>query len=91
MVFNLTATQPSYRVVFSDVAGIDPPGSSTVNFRVGQTAASLAVSAVYDNGWVAVLNPVGNTHAIRDVAGFFTSAGFKPGGILSPRAVCPFR
>ncbi len=65
--------------MFPDVAGIDPPGSSTVNFGVGQTAASLAVSAVYDNGRVAAFNPVGNTHAIRDV----TSCGL-PVPLASP-------
>lgn len=78
---NITAVKPTgngYLTVFpDDVCTL--PVVSTLNFSVGQTVPNMAITKLADaggcalgNGWIDIFNPVGYTHVLIDVAGYFT-------------------
>jgi hypothetical protein len=101
-VLNVTVTQPTaagYLTVFDDDACEFPP-SSNLNFSPGQTVANQVITGLssvppgpctFAPGLApgaVFYNPVGFTHFVVDVFGYFTNAN-GVGGPLSARAAAP--
>lgn len=80
-VTNVTAVRPTevgYLSVFSDDL-CQLPDTSSLNFDRGQivpnsviVALSIANECSEGEGWIGVYNPVGETHVLVDVFGYFT-------------------
>jgi hypothetical protein len=74
---NVTVTGPDvvgHLVVYPE--GSPVPGSSTINFRAGQTRANNAIVRLGAAGAIAVVSgqlPGGTVHVIIDVNGYFRS------------------
>ncbi|HEX3622702.1 MAG TPA: hypothetical protein VHT97_10340 [Acidimicrobiales bacterium] len=73
---NVTVTQPTtpgYLTLFP--AGALRPPTSNLNFTAGKTVPNLVVVKVGVGGRVSMFNPVGATHVVFDVAGWYSDAG----------------
>jgi len=76
VALNLTVTQPTnlgHLTVFPD--GAPAPGTSTLNYRSGQTRANNAIVRLGPGGGITVScgQLSGTTHVIIDVNGFLVS------------------
>ncbi|HYN22111.1 MAG TPA: PKD domain-containing protein [Thermoanaerobaculia bacterium] len=76
VALNITVTQPTggghLTVYAADLA--TPPGTSTLNFKAGDTRANNAIPMLSGDGQLKirpVIAPSGSTHVIVDVVGFF--------------------
>lgn len=74
VVANLTITQPSaggYLSLFPSDS--PPPGSSTINFRLGQTRANNATLPLSPEGRASIFCGMasGSVHAILDISGYY--------------------
>jgi hypothetical protein len=72
-VLNVVATNPTsvgYLTVFP--AGSQLPGTSTLNFKAGQTVPNRAVAMLGTGGQVSIYNGLGNTDVVVDVGGWYT-------------------
>ena len=85
-VTNTTAA--GFASVYPD--GIGWPGTSTVNWRQGQTVAARVIVPLGSGGQVMVYNQVGWANVIVDVTGYFTESAAAPGASLYYPAA-PFR
>lgn len=90
VVLNATVTEPTdagYLTVWP--AGGTRPVVSNLNFVPGQTVPNLVTVAVGAGGALDVYNPVGTTHVVFDVVGFYASGSGPVGARFE--AVAPSR
>ena len=94
VVLNVTAvsaTANSYLTVYGDEDSLGDivtrPGTSNLNFRVGQTVPNLVVVPVGLNGVVDFYNDNGGTQVLADVAGYFTQANTSVYASMSPTRI----
>jgi len=72
VVMNVTAVDPTASGYFTLYPAEPRPVISNLNFVAGQTVPNLVVVKVGPDGHVILYNPSGSTHAIFDVAGWFS-------------------
>ncbi len=81
-------TAASFASVYPD--GIGWPGTSTLNWRQGQTVAARVIVPLGSGGQIMVYNQVGLANVVVDVTGYFTESATAPGASLYYPAA-PFR
>jgi subtilase family serine protease len=76
VVLNVTAVTPSvggFFTVYPD--GTARPSASSVNFSKAQTIPNLVTVSLGSDGAVDIYNLAGTTHAVADLAGYYTTDG----------------
>lgn len=94
VALNVTAvgsTTAGYLTVFP--SGQTRPETSSLNFERGVNTANMVVAKLGANGRISIFNPLGSTHVLVDVVGFYSDgriigATYFP---LSPRRVLDTR
>ncbi|MFN0028823.1 MAG: hypothetical protein ACKV2O_16805 [Acidimicrobiales bacterium] len=95
VVVNITLVAPStdtYLTAYA--AGSTPAQVSNVNGGPGQIRTNLAVVTLGSSGRIALFNAAGDTDALIDVMGYFSTTNGSPGGryrALSPTRVLDTR
>lgn len=85
VAMTVTVTQTSaagYLTMYP--AGVARPLAANLNFGPGVTVSNLVVAKVGANGRVSIYNPVGTTHVIADVAGWYSASGTGNAGRYEP-------
>ncbi|HET9655021.1 MAG TPA: hypothetical protein VFP72_06690, partial [Kineosporiaceae bacterium] len=91
VVLNLTGTEPArstYLTVYP--TGEARPLASNLNLAAGQTVPNLVIAKVGAGGSVTIVNDVGSTHVVADVAGWYATGSYyhplTPTRILDTRS-----
>ena len=92
VTMNLTVVAPTrngYLTVYP--SGTPLPGASSINFAAGETRANTVTMPVDTDGGIRLYNPLGRTHVIVDVTGFYAkdntiASTYGTGGGLLPVA-----
>lgn len=83
VVLNVTATATTAAGFLSVYPqGVAWPGTSTLDWRAGESVAGRVIVPLGPGGMVAVYNLAGSTDVVVDVSGFFTEASATPGASL---------
>ncbi|AUG76230.1 hypothetical protein CFP65_1331 [Kitasatospora sp. MMS16-BH015] len=76
VVLNVTATQPDAAGYFTVYpSGGTRPGTSNLNFTVGQTVANQVIVPIGGDGSVRLYNFTGHAHAVVDLFGYYGPGG----------------
>ena len=86
---NPTATLPAGWLAVAPTRVPDPPTTSNLNFKVGQTVANMVVSGLSPSGTIELYNSFGTTQVIVDVLGWFPDSGSFTG--MTPRRLLDTR
>lgn len=78
VILNVTATQPTAAGWLTVHPGGSVPNASNLNFTAGQTAAVHVTATVAADEKIELVNALGSTHVIVDLAGWYGPTG--PGG-----------
>lgn len=74
----VTPTEPTYLTAYP--SGYQTPAVSNVNATASAIRPNLAIVRVGDNGRITLYNAAGQSHAIVDVLGYFSTADGAAGG-----------
>ncbi|MER5637864.1 PKD domain-containing protein [Kitasatospora sp. NPDC002227] len=75
-VLNVTAVNPTAGGYLSVTpVSVRHPGTSNINFTVGQTVANQVIVPVDADGNVGIYNRFGNTHVVADLMGYYSPTG----------------
>jgi hypothetical protein len=92
VVANVTVTGPtSAGFLTAYAAGGSKPNASNLNFTAGETVPNRVIIPLSSSGQLSLFNALGNTNAIVDVDGFYSSATsgyFEP---VAPARICDTR
>ena len=82
VVLNVTVTQPkSNGYLTAWPAGQSVPGTSSINFKAGETRANLVTVAVGTGGAVSIRNGSTSAHVVVDVQGFYWNGAVSPASL----------
>lgn len=89
VVVNVTSTEASSADAFVTVwpAGLQRPGTSTLNLQPGGNVANSATIAPGVNGKVSLFTNTGATHLIVDVLGYYVPSGDRFTGVNPTRVL----
>ena len=80
VVVNITVVSPSTDTYLAAYPGTTLPEVSNINAGPGQIRTNLATVTISSSGQITLYNAAGDTDAIIDVMGYFSSAIGNPGG-----------